>query len=187
MKIKIIICLLINLLLTGCAAIVAVGTAGGAVVYDRRSLPMMERDARIFYVVNKSIVSDPRFRYSRIVVTSYNQIVLLTGQTSVASLRVVAEKIARSTPQVWRVYNEITVDPVLALSRRSNDLLIATKVRSSMLAKKGLESGSIHIVTDNGIVYLMGVVTRAQADLAVYVARQVSGVTKVVKVFQYIP
>ena len=187
MKTKIILFLLLNILLTGCAAVVAVGAAGGMVVYDRRSLPSMERDSRIFYVVNKAIVSDSRFRDSRIVVTSYNQIVLLTGQTSMASLRVVAERVARSTPQVRRVYNEITVDPALALSQRSNDMLITTKVRSSLLTKKGLESGSIHIVTDNGIVYLMGVVTRQQADLAVNSARYVSGVNKVVKVFQYIP
>ena len=187
MKIKIILFLLLNALLTGCAAVVAVGAAGGMVVYDRRSLPMMERDARIFYVVNKAIASDRRFNHSHITVTSYNQIVLLTGQTSMATLRVVAERVARYTPQVRRVYNEITVDPALTITQRSNDVLISAKVRSTMLSKKGLGSGSIHIVTDNGVVYLMGAVTRQQADLAVNSARQVNGVRKVVKVFQYIP
>ena len=186
MKIKTIIFSLLCVLLAGCVAVVAVGAAGGMAVYDRRSVAMMERDARIFYVVHKAIVSDPRFRDSRIVVSSYNQVVLLVGQTPIASLRVAAEKIAHNTPKVRRVYDEITVDYPLPLSRQSKDTLITGQVRSKMLAQKGLESGSIHIVTENGVVYLMGIATQEQANLAVNVARQVKGVYKVVKVFQYI-
>ena len=185
MKIKSIIFLLLGSLLTGCVAVVVAGAAGAA-VYDRRSLSMMESDARIFHVVNKAIVSDPRFRQSRIVISSYNQVVLLAGQTPTASLRVVAEKIVQSTPHVRRVYDEITVDYPLPISERSKDSLISGQVRSKMLGKKGLESGSIHIVTENGVVYLMGVVTHRQANLAVSVARGVTGVRKVVKIFQYI-
>ena len=185
MRIKSIIFLLLGSLLTGCVAVVVAGAAGAA-VYDRRSLSMMESDARIFHVVNKAIVSDPRFRQSRIVISSYNQVVLLAGQTPTASLRVVAEKIVQSTPHVRRVYDEITVDYPLPISERSKDSLISGQVRSKMLGKKGLESGSIHIVTENGVVYLMGVVTHTQANLAVSVARSISGVNKVVKIFQYI-
>ena len=155
-------------------------------VYDRRSMSMIERDARIFYVVHKAIVTDPRFRDSRIVVSSFNQVVLLAGQTPNASLRSVAEKIAKSAPRVLRVYDEITVDYPLLLTERSKDSLITGQVRSSMLTQKGLESGSIHIVTENGVVYLMGIVTHEQANLAVNVARQIKGVRKVVKIFQYI-
>lgn len=186
MKIKTIIFLLLSAFLVGCAAVVVVGAAGGMAVYDRRSIAMMERDARIFYVVRKAIVSDPRFHDSRIVVSSFNQVVLLAGQTPIASLRVVAEKIAQNTPNVRRVYDEITVDNPLPLTIQSKDTWITGQVRSKMLTQKGLESGSIHIVTENGIVYLMGIATHEQADLAVNVARQVKGVNKVVKIFQYI-
>ncbi len=147
---------------------------------------MLERDARIFYVTHKAIVSDPRFRGSRILVTSYNQVVLLVGQTPISSLRVVAEKIAQSTPNVRRVYDEVTIDPPLPLSQRSKDTLITGQVRSKMLTKKGLESGSIHLLTENKVVYLMGIVTHEQANLAVSAARGVKGVSKVVKLFQYI-
>jgi osmotically-inducible protein OsmY len=186
MKIKSIIFSLMCSLLAGCVAVVAVGAAGGMAVYDRRSVVMMERDARIFYAVNKAIVSDPRFRDSRIVISSYNQVVLLAGQTPIASLRAAAEQIAHSTPQVRRVYDEVTVDYPLSLSKQSKDTWITGQVRSKMLTQKGLESGSIHIVTEHGVVYLMGIATQEQANLAVNVARQVNGVSKVVKVFQYI-
>ena len=186
MNVKTVILLVGSLLLASCAAVVVVGAAGSMAVYDRRSITMMESDARIFYVVRKAIVSDPRFRDSRILVSSFNEVVLLVGQTPTASLRVAAEKIVQSTPNVRRVYDEITVDYPLSLTARSKDTLITGQVRSKLLTKKGLESGSIRVVTENGVVYLMGTATREQADLAVSVARQIKGVNKVVKLFRYI-
>lgn len=178
--------LLLGTLLTSCAAVIVVGAAGGMAVYDRRSMTMIEHDARIFYLVHKRIVQDPRFRNSRILVSSFNEVVLLVGQTPTASLRVVAEKIVRQVPNVRRVYDEITVDYPLPLTQRSKDTLTTAEVRSRMLTQKGLESGSIRIITENGVVYLMGIATHEQANLAVNVARQVNGVRKVVKIFQYI-
>ncbi|AHE68433.1 BON domain-containing protein [Legionella oakridgensis] len=186
MKKSTLIILCLSVLLTSCVAAVVAGAAGGLVVYDRRSMTMIERDARIFYVINKTIVSDPIFRDSHIIISSFNQIVLLAGQTPKASLRVVAEKIAKKTPNVQRVYNEITVQNPIAFSQRSKDSWITGQVRAQMLAKKGLESGSIRVVTENSVVYLMGIATHEQANLAVDVARQVNGVSKVVKIFRYI-
>ena len=95
-------------------------------------------------------------------------------------------KIAQKTPNVRRVYDEVAVSMPISISQQSKDMIITGEVRSKILTKKGLESGSIRIVTENGVVYLMGIVTAAQGNLAVEVARQVSGVQKVVKVFQYI-
>ncbi|HHF7344680.1 TPA: BON domain-containing protein [Legionella feeleii] len=186
MKIRSIIFLLVSSLLTGCVAAVVAGAAAGLVVYDRRSVVTLESDARIFHKVHTAIVTDPRFRDSRILVSSFNRVVLLVGQTPTASLRVVAEKIAQNTPNVRRVYDEISVDYPLPISQRTKDTWITSQVRSLMLTKKGLESGSIRVVTENAVVYLMGIATREQANLAVNVARQVQGVRKVVKVFQYI-
>lgn len=186
MNVKAGIFLFLSMCLTSCVAVVVAGAAGGMAVYDKRSVAMMESDARIFYVVHKAIVTDPRFRDSRILVSSFNDVVLLVGQTPTASLRVIAEKIAQSTPHVKRVYDEVTIDYPLPLSQRSKDTLITGQVRSKMLTKKGLESGSIRIITENGVVYLMGIVTHEQANLAVAVARQINGVNKVVKIFQYI-
>ncbi|CEK12225.1 BON domain-containing protein [Legionella hackeliae] len=186
MKIRAFIFLLISALLTSCVAVVVAGAAAGLVVYDRRSISSIESDARIFHVIHKEIVTTPGFQDSRVLVSSFNQVVLLVGQVPTASLRGEAEKIAQNTPHVRRVYNEVTVDFPIPLSQRTKDTWITSQVRSLMLTKKGLESGSIRIVTENGVVYLMGIVTHEQSDLAVSVARQINGVQKVVKVFQYI-
>ena len=181
-----ILCVLLSSLLTGCVAAVVASAAAGVVGYDRRSLVTLESDARIFHKVHTAIVKDPRFRESRIMVTSFNRVVLLVGQTSSASLRILAEKIAQNTADVSRVYDEINVDYPLSLAERTKDTWITSQTRSLMLTQQGLESGTIRIITENGVVYLMGTATHEQANLAVFVARQVKGVRKVVKVFRYI-
>jgi osmotically-inducible protein OsmY len=177
--------ILISTLLTGCVVAVVAGAAAG-MVYDRRSVSTMEADARLFHVIHTAIVTDPQFRDSRILVTSFNRVVLLVGQTPTDSLRVVAEKVARSSPGILRVYDEVSIGNPIPLTQRTKDSWITGQVRSSMLTKKGLESGSVRIVTENGIVYLMGIATEEQAALSVDVARRVNGVSKVVKIFQYI-
>ena len=186
MKRLTVIFLLICSILTGCGVAVVVGAAAGMVVYDRRSMSTIESDARIFYNLNKSIVGNPSFRGSHIVITSFNQIVLLVGQTSSPELKELAGKMAKSTPNVFRVYNQITIQPPSSLTQRSKDTWITSQVRTEMLTKKGLESGSIRIVTEDGVVFLMGIASHEQANLAVDVARRVQGVKKVVKVFRYI-
>jgi osmotically-inducible protein OsmY len=184
-KLKSIALILISGFLTSCVVAVVAGAAAG-MVYDLRSVTTLEADVRIFHIVHKAIVTNPQFRDSRILVSSFNRIVLLVGQTPTASLRVLAERIAHSTPGVTRVYDEVTVDNPLPMTQRTKDSLITSQARSKMLAKKGLESGSIRIVTENGVVYLMGIVSPGQGALAVDVARRINGVKKVVKIFQYI-
>jgi osmotically-inducible protein OsmY len=184
-RFKSLVLLTLSLCLTGCVVAVVAGAAAG-MVYDRRSVVTIEADARLFHVIHTAIVTDPQLRNSRILVTSFNRVILLVGQTSSASLRVVAEKIARNTPGVVRVYDEVTVSDPIPLTQRTKDSWITGEVRSKMLTKKGLESGSIRIVTENGVVYLMGIATQEQSNFAVDVARRVKGVVKVVKIFQYI-
>ena len=186
MKIRIIAFILIINLLASCAALVVVGAAGGMIVYDRRSLPMIERDARIFYVINTSIAKSPTFDTARIVVSSFNRVVLLLGEAPSDNIRQAAERVANKTPNVRRVYNQITVGPKISIAQQSRDTWITGEIKSKMLAKKDLESGSIRVITEDGIVYLMGIVTQDQSDLAVAIARQIKGVKKVVKIFQYI-
>lgn len=186
MRFRIAIIGLISVLLSGCVAAVVAGAAAGLIVYDRRSVTTLEADARIFHIVHTDLVRDRRLGNSRILVTSFNRVVLLVGQTPAASLKVLAEKIAQNTPGVVRVYNEISINYPIPISQRTNDSWITSQVRSRMLTTKGLESGSIRIITENSVVYLMGIATHEQANIAVNVARHVNGVSKVVKVFQYI-
>lgn len=186
MKMKSVVLLLLSAILTGCVGAVVVGAAGSMMVYDRRSITMIERDARIFYITNTKIKNNRDFRDSHISVTSYNQVLLLTGQVTSVSLKTDAEQIARQTPNVRRIYNELTVQEPISLKQRSRDTLLLSQLRSEMIAEKELESGSIRIIVENGDVYLMGIATHEQANIAVTVARHTRGVNKVVKIFQYI-
>lgn len=185
LKSKYIGVLLASLVLTGCVAAVVAGAAAG-MVYDRRSVATMEADIRLFHVVHKDIVTSPQLRGARILVSSFNRVVLLVGQAPSPSMREIAERIAQSAPGVVRVYDEVTIGYPIPISQRTKDSWITSQVRSNMLTKKGLESGSIRVVTENGEVFLMGIATQEQANLAVDVARRVPGVKKVVKLFQYI-
>ena len=178
--------ILLSICITGCAAAILAGAAGSYIIYDDRSLHSLEKDARIFHVVHTQFVRNKQLTNAHLDVTSFKQIVLLTGQAPYASQRALAEKIGRDAPNVRKLYNEISINSPTNAWRRTQDTGITSNVRSHMLAKKGLESGAIQIITENGVVYLMGDVTHAQAELAVNVARNIPGVMRVVKLFQYL-
>lgn len=176
------------LLLQGCVpvALVAGATAGGAVIYDNRSFKQMNIDNRITQQCTVAINSNEALKTeSHISIATYNGIVLLVGQAPTAELRQKAYDLIKNIPDIVRIYNEITISGPTTAMQRTSDTWITAKVKSSMLAQSGLHSTNIKVVTEDGVVYLMGNVSRKQADLAASVARRVSGVQKVVKVFQY--
>ena len=177
---------LIGYVLSGCVVAMVAGAASGLIVYDRRSVTTIEQDARIFYVIHTAVAKDPNCADSRVKVSVYQQMVLLVGQVRSASLKTLVQEIAQTTPNVQRVYNHLSVGAPIDLQQQSRDIWITSVVRSLMLTKKGLESGSIKVITENNVVYLSGVVRSEQADLVVNVARKVNGVRQVVKMFQYI-
>lgn len=171
-------------LLQGCVALVA-GAAGGVIVYDRRDIKTMKKDQKLRHDINTTIQRDKQFKNTHVVVAVFNRNVLLAGETPLASQRVTAEKVARSQPGVGRIYNEIAISSPTTLMTQSSDAWLTTKVKAELFGTRDLKSGSFKVVTENGVVYLMGVVTHEQADLAVGTARRISGVQRVVKVFQY--
>lgn len=128
----------------------------------------------------------PDLANSHIVVVSYNGIVLLAGQVASEQMRVLAADTVAEIKKVRRVHNEITLSGNTSMVARSNDAWITTKVKSKMLASSKIEAGRIKVVTENGVVYLMGLVTREEADQAAETARSTSGVQKVVRIFEYI-
>lgn len=185
---NLIIMISLALSLQGCffVAGAAAGAAGVAVVYDHRKLEGILKDQEITKKVSDKIVANHALSDgNHIEVTTFNQVVLLTGETSTADERQQAEEIARSNPDVTKVYNELTVKGATSTLTRTSDSWITTKIKTEMLATQDLKSGTIKVVTENGTVYLMGIVTRSQADMAVDIARKASGVQKVVKIFKY--
>lgn len=182
--------LMITLVLSlqGCIFVAgaAAGAAGIAVVYDHRKLEKIALDQKIANAVYAKIHGFAALRdKTHIDVTCFNQVVLLTGQATTPALRQQAEDLARSVPDVNKVYDEVTVKGPTSNLTRASDAWITAKIKTQMLATKDLKSGTIKVITENGNVYLMGMVTHEQADMAVDIARQVSGVQRVVKIFQY--
>ncbi len=125
-------------------------------------------------------------RNSHIVVASYNGVVLLAGQTPRADLKNLAEQSAAAVQRVKRVHNELQVLPPSSALARSNDSWLTTKIKAQMLTDSVIPGSRIKVITENGIVYLLGLVTHQEANLATNKVQSVSGVQKIVKLFEYI-
>lgn len=130
--------------------------------------------------------SDSAFNSAHLVAVSYNGVLLLAGQVETEALRQKAEDIAKGIDKVRRVHNELEVGGPTSMVARANDSWLTTKVKTRMLADAEVAARKIKVITENGTVYLMGLLPREEADQAVEVARSVYGVQRIVKVFEYI-
>lgn len=169
--------------LQACVPMFVAGAATTAAVYKRDSIKTMVQDENIAYQVRRRLGDDASIQNSNINVTCFNHVVLLTGQTPSPEMRQRIVQIAQGVENIAALYNEISIAEPLSFGQRADDSLLGTKVRASMIATKDLNSTDIKAVVEHGTVYLMGIVSQAQADLAVNAVRQVSGVKRVVKVF----
>ncbi|WP_296188443.1 BON domain-containing protein [Pseudomonas sp. UBA1879] len=123
---------------------------------------------------------------SHIVVTSFNGIVLLAGQTPRADLKQLAEQTASQVQKVKKVNNELQVIEPSSMLARSNDAWLTSKIKTQMLTDSAIPGSRIKVVTENGIVYLLGLLTQAEATRATNLVQGVGGVQKIVKLFEYI-
>lgn len=122
---------------------------------------------------------------SHVVVTSYNGVVLLAGQTPRAELKSLAEQAARRAQGVKLVHNHLQILPPSSPLARSTDATLTTRIKAAMLADNTVPGSKIKVVTENGMVYLLGLVTRAEADRATAVVQGVGGVQGIVRLFEY--
>lgn len=123
---------------------------------------------------------------ANIEVTSFNGVVLLTGQVPSEDAKREAEAAIDGVRNVKKIHNELEIAGPTSIPSRMNDSYLSTKVKTALLADNDTEGGRTKVVTENGVVYLMGLLTRDEADAAVEKARGVYGVQKIVKVFEYI-
>ena len=137
-------------------------------------------------IVNlKSI--EPAFRQTNVDIISHNGVVLLTGQVPSEELKSRATQIAsEASTKIKRIHNELEISGSSSFLTRSSDTWIATKVRTLMLTNSDVPSDQVRVITENGAVYLMGMIDQSQGDYAANLARNVSGVIRVVKVFEYL-
>jgi osmotically-inducible protein OsmY len=178
----------LSALLAGCVPLVVGGAVVGTalVATDRRSVGAQADDEAIELKVANNIGTGYGDRV-HINVTSYNGIVLLTGEVPSQELLAPIVEIARTTPKVRRVNNEIAVGPVTDASARTNDSYITSKVKSRFVeASKQFSATHVKVVTERQVVYLMGIVRRDEGDAAGQIAATTSGVARVVKLFEYI-
>jgi osmotically-inducible protein OsmY len=180
-----------SLLLSGCVPVVLVGGAAATatVVHDRRTTGSIVEDQAIELRIKNALGKDKEIAdQTHINVTSYNGIVLLSGEAPSQALRTRAGEIARGDKQVRRVHNEIQIAAPSSAMTRSSDSWITTKVKSSLVGLdiKGFDPTRVKVVSENGTVFLMGMVYHKEADAIVSQTQQVSGVQRIVKLFEYL-
>jgi len=178
-------------LLSACAPVVVGGAAGGVTAaHDRRTVGTFIDDEGIELKARMSIIDNQELNSQiHINIISINGVVLLVGQAPTEALRMQAETITRGIPKVRLVHNEMTIAAPNSYMVRSSDSMITAKVKTRLFGIKGLEDFDptrVKVVTENGVVYMMGILTQAEANAVTGRARQVGGVQKVVKLFEYL-
>lgn len=173
--------------LQGCApAIVGGAATGAAVAHDRRTVGSVVDDQGIeLKAFNTLFRQNELYDVSHINVTSYNGIVLVTGETPTKAMKAQITEEIENLPKVRKVHNEMAIASPSAMSARSSDTWLTSKVKTKMTADTDIDPFRFKVVTSRGTVYLMGMVTRAQADKAVDLTRRTGGVQRVVKIFEY--
>lgn len=174
--------------LSGCATVLE-ATHDGPIEQDpgERSFGTYMDDQKIETITSVNInKAHPNLKASNINVNVFNGVVLLTGQVQDNELRLLAGRTAQQVQNVRQVYNEIQVRGNVSFLASSSDAWLTTKVKSVLLANEDVDSGRIKVITENGVVYLMGLLTRAEAERAAEVTRSIGGVQKVVKAVEYI-
>ena len=190
MSLKRFLLVAVALLITSCTAILVETTGEQGISEDpaERTAGARVEDQSIETKVIVNMKSqEPEFRKANFNVISHNGVVLLVGQVVSNELKNKASEIAsQASSKIKRIHNELEIAGKTSLIARSNDVWIATKVRTVMLTNSGIPFRQIRVVAENGAVYLMGLIDQSNGDNAARVARNVSGVTRVIKVFEYI-
>lgn len=182
--------LLLVLLVPACTTILVETTGSEGIQEDpgKRTTGAVVEDKSIETKIVVNLKSqEPEFKKSHFDVISHNGIVLMVGQVQSEAMKARATQIAsEASTKIKRIHNELEVMGKTSLLSRSGDSWIATKVRAQLLADDSVPSGQIRVIAENGAIFLMGMVNQQQGDAAAALARNISGVTRVVKVFEYI-
>jgi osmotically-inducible protein OsmY len=174
-------------LLQGCATAVVTGAATGATLsVERRTTGTVIDDQGIEFKAFRALHEDQQINdQSHINVTAYNGLVLVTGETLTEDLKYAVTKKLQAIPKVRRVHNELIIGAPSAITSRTSDAWITSKVLAKLAANENINHFHVKVVTENSVVYLMGILTTAEADQVVDVVKTSAGVQRVVKIFEY--
>ncbi len=184
---KLLASLLLISQITACVPVIIGGAAaGGVMAADRRTSGIYVEDENIELKTVKTI-HDTLGENAHVNVTSFKGNVLITGEVPDEKAKTDAGDIVLATESVRSITNELTIGPKTSISSRANDAYLTSKIKAQFVSKNNFPANYVKVVTENGVAYLMGYVTQKEADDAVEIARNTSGVTRVVKVFEYLP
>jgi osmotically-inducible protein OsmY len=177
-----------SVLLTACAPVaMTTATTGVTILHDRRTAGTIVEDKAIEMRASHEMHINPQLKEdARVKVISYNRRVLLVGQVPNQKRYQEIEQMAKSLDEVVKVYNELEVTEPRTLTSASHDAWLTTKVKAHAFGDVNVDPIRIKVYTENGTVYLMGLVTREEADLATENVRNIDGVERVVRVFDYL-
>lgn len=171
--------------LAACIPVVVGGAAvGGAMAADRRTSGVYVEDQNIELKSSQKLAT-ALGEAAHVNITSYKGNVLLTGEVPDSNAKSKAESLVKTIESVRDVTNELTVGMKTSISSRANDAYITSKIKTLFVSENRFQANLVKVVTENSVVYLLGYVTQLEADAAVDIARNTNGVTKVVKVFEY--
>ncbi|MBC7781197.1 MAG: BON domain-containing protein [Proteobacteria bacterium] len=175
---------------SGCVPLIVGGVATGVLIADdRRTTGTVLDDQNIELRLGNQLNTEFG-KVANVNVTVYNRVVLVTGEASTATVRSDIEKLARATPNARHVQNELQIAVPSSLTSRSNDTFITGRVKARLVDNQArgsnprVQANHVKVVTEGGVVYLMGIVSAAEADQATEIARTTSGVTRVVRIFE---
>lgn len=174
--------------LNGCAvATVVVVTAGATMIADRRSFSKQIDDQSIEFIAHNELNKQQALtKNTNIHVVSMNGIVLIVGQAPNNYLRDLAVKTIQDVPNIVTIYNQIRISSNTGLTTKTTDTWLTSKVKSALLANADINAADFKVVTENSEVFLLGLVTKEEANIAVEITRNINGVSRVFKAFEYI-
>ena len=187
-KVFLLFVLISTLLTTSCAQIVGIG----------RDEPIQENLSKRTFgtylddevIETKALVNmrktHPDLQNSHLVAVSYHGVVLLAGQVPSSQIRQLATSTVSKIKKVRKVYNEMEVRGKTGMLIRSNDAWLTSKVKGKLAVADDIRSGYIKVVTENSVVFLMGKISKSEADLAASIASKVDGVQRVVRLFEIV-
>jgi len=175
-------------LLQGCAAAVVAGTASAVTAAnDRRTIGSQIDDNNIEIKASIALSEVERLeKFANISAVSVNGIVLLVGQVANEEMRNEAQRTIEGVSGIRKIHNQIRIGSNIGITTQTHDSWLTSKVKGQLLTAKDISSNNIKVVTENAEVFLMGLVSDSESTKAVNIARNVSGVERVVKVFEYL-
>jgi osmotically-inducible protein OsmY len=179
-------CIALLPVVSGCAAVAIGGAAATGVVMaeDRRTVGTITEDQGIELKASSRI--EEKAKDAHINITSYNRMVLLTGEVPTEALKAEAERVTRAVENVRNVFNELKVGPNTSIQTRTNDSVITSKVKARFVDANKFGALHVKVVTEDSVVYLLGMVKKQEAADATEITRTTGGVSKVVRLFEYL-